>query len=117
MENKRQIGTKYERQAAAFLIEQGYEILEYNYRNRSGEIDLIARDQEYLCFVEVKYRTSRKNGFGAEAVNFYKQQNIIQVAQYYMMTHGYNEWTACRFDVVSIDGTDMVLYKNAFEGK
>ncbi len=58
-QNKRQTGAAYEEQAARFLLEQGYQILERNYRCRQGEIDVIARDGSYLVFVEVKYRSSR----------------------------------------------------------
>ena len=52
--NKRQLGTVYEQKAAAYLQQQGYEIMECNFRCRMGEIDIIAREGEYLCFVEVK---------------------------------------------------------------
>lgn len=116
-ENRRQIGTAYERVAAEYLEGLGYEILEYNYRNRIGEIDLIAKDEEYLCFVEVKYRSDGSCGTGLEAVNYRKQKNIIRVAQFYLMKQGLSEWTPCRFDVVSIDGEDITLVKNAFEVK
>ena len=54
--NKRQLGTVYEQKAAAYLQQQGYEIMECNFRCRMGEIDIIAREGEYLCFVEVKYQ-------------------------------------------------------------
>lgn len=113
--NKRKVGTTYEQIAAEYLKEQGYEILECNYRNRIGEIDIIGRDGEYLCFVEVKYRSDSVYGFGAEAVNLRKQKNIIRVAQFYMMKHELSEWTPCRFDVVAIDGAEISLIQNAFE--
>ena len=48
--NRREIGTEYEKKAGAYLEGQGYEVLEYNYRCRMGEIDIIARDVEYLVF-------------------------------------------------------------------
>ena len=54
--NTRSTGSCYERKAADYLKQQGLFILRYNYRCRFGEIDLIARDGEYLVFVEVKYR-------------------------------------------------------------
>ena len=54
--NKREIGSGYEEMAAAYLIEQGYKIVVRNFSGRRGEIDIIARDGEYLVFVEVKYR-------------------------------------------------------------
>ena len=49
-------------QAAAYLKKKGYRILEANFRCRFGEIDLIARDGAYLVFIEVKYRSSLKDG-------------------------------------------------------
>ena len=60
--NKRKIGGQYEDLAAAYLREQGYEILERNYRDRLGEIDVIAREAGYLVFVEVKYRKDQRSG-------------------------------------------------------
>ena len=114
-ENRRQTGARYEKLAAEYLTEHGYEILEYNYRNRTGEIDLVAKDGEYLCFVEVKYRRDTSSGSPLEAVGRRKQQNISKVAKYYLLTHGYSEWTPCRFDVVGITGEKFELVKNAFE--
>ena len=84
-ENKRKIGEKYERRAGAYLEEKGYEILEYNFRCRSGEIDIIARDGEYLVFCEVKYRAGNGKGHPAEAVGFRKQSVISKCALYYMV--------------------------------
>ena len=56
--NKRQVGTQYESMAVQYLTEAGYHILERNFRCRTGEIDIIAKDGAYLVFVEVKYRAS-----------------------------------------------------------
>lgn len=113
--NKRQIGTDYESLAAKYLVEQGFSILDKNYRNRTGEIDIIARDGEYICFVEVKYRKDYRKGAPHEAVDYRKQRKITQVAMHYLITHGYNEWTPCRFDVVAIAGDEITLLKNAYE--
>lgn len=114
-ENTREIGARYEACAADYLRRNGYEILEQNYRSRRGEIDLIGREGEYLCFVEVKYRKSKGMGYAAEAVGWRKQLTICRAAQYYMMRHGMDEWTPCRFDVVAIDGDEITLLRNAFE--
>ena len=112
--NNRQVGTAYEKIAAEYLSAQGYEIVEYNFRCRLGEIDLIARDEDYICFVEVKYRSGDATGEAIDAVDAKKQRKIIRVAEYYLMKHGKSEWTPCRFDVVAIDGEQISLYKNAF---
>ena len=60
--NKRKVGAAYEKRAGAFLEEQGLRILCYNFRNRSGEIDIVARDGETTVFVEVKYRRDEEKG-------------------------------------------------------
>ena len=113
--NKRHIGSEYENQAAIYLEKRGMKILERNYRNRQGEIDIIAKDGSCLCFVEVKYRETDNCGTGAMAVNYPKQKKIIQTARYYMMIKGFDEWTECRFDVISFDRGLPVYYENAFE--
>lgn len=113
--NKRTVGTSYEKLAAAYLQRQGYEILAYNFRCRMGEIDMIAKDGEYLVFVEVKYRSGSQMGNPLEAVHWKKQQIISRAASYYCWKHGYAENTPCRFDVVGICGEEYMLIKNAFE--
>lgn len=113
--NKRAVGTAYERQAGAYLQTCGYEILEYNFRCRSGEIDIVARDGGYLVFVEVKYRSSRAAGDPLEAVHAKKQKIISRCASCYCMKHGLGEMTPCRFDVVAVLDGQMRLVKHAFE--
>ena len=72
--NRRETGSRYEKQAAVFLEQKGYEILEMNFRCRRGEIDLVARDGEYLVFVEVKYRADLRCGRpGGGACESYKK--------------------------------------------
>lgn len=114
MRNKRKIGSRAEGQAAAFLTEQGYELLEQNFFCRQGEIDLIAREGTTLVFVEVKYRLNEANGNPAEAVDRRKQQHLAKAARYYLFSHGYPEDTICRFDVVGILGEQITLYRDAF---
>lgn len=112
--NTRKTGTEYELLAERYLKKQGIEIVEKNYRNRKGEIDLIGRNREYLIFFEVKYRRSEKNGNPAEAVTFQKQKKICQVADYYRLTHGIGEFCAIRYDVIAICGEEITWYQNAF---
>lgn len=112
--NKRQLGADYEHLAAEYLQALGYEILERNFRCRSGEIDLIAREGEYLCFVEVKYRAGNACGSPLEAVGYRKQMQILKVARYYMMKESMMMDTPCRFDVVAIEGKEIMLLRNAF---
>lgn len=113
MQNKRRIGEEQERKAVEELERVGYHILEKNFRCRIGEIDIIAENQGYLVFVEVKYRKNNCSGYAAEAVTWKKQQVISRVADYYLRTHC-KKIPACRFDVVAIDGKNVTIYENAF---
>lgn len=112
--NKRQTGTSYEIKAEEYLMHRGYKILERNFRNRSGEIDIIAKDGEYFCFIEVKYRTTNDYGSPLEAVDYRKQSQIRKVAMYYLMKNKLSEWTPCRFDVIGFEGEKMTHIENAF---
>ena len=114
MENKRAVGSRYEEETAAFLQKNGYRILEKNFRDRRGEIDLIAKDGRTLVFVEVKYRKSLKRGHPLEAVTKTKQQRIFKSAVYYLYKEG-KENAACRFDVIGILDGSVTHIENAFE--
>lgn len=113
-QNNRAVGTDYERVAGAYLETLGYCILEYNFRCRSGEIDIIARDGEYLVFCEVKYRESQVKGHPLEAISVVKQRRISRCASFYLQTHKLQDMP-CRFDVVGILGEEITLLKNAFD--
>ena len=102
--NQRTVGSRYEQEAAAFLIKKGMDIVEQNYRCRAGEIDIIARDGQTLVFCEVKYRYDAGAGDPAAAVDYRKQQTIYRVAQWYLQQHRLAEDTPCRFDVVAVTG-------------
>ncbi|MEY8426145.1 YraN family protein [Lachnospiraceae bacterium 46-15] len=112
--NRRKVGAEYESYAAHFLEEQGYRIVECNYRCRMGEIDIIAREGRYLVFVEVKYRSDSTQGYALEAVDTRKQAVIRKVAQHYLLAHHLPPETPCRFDAVGITGEDTVLVKDGF---
>ena len=114
MINKREIGSKYENIAREYLIKNDYRIIESNFSCKIGEIDIIANNESYLCFIEVKYRDKNSFAKGIYAVNSYKQKKIYNVAKYYMLKNNIKDDTACRFDVVSIDGEEITLIKNAF---
>ena len=115
--NRRRTGGRYERLAAEFLEEKGYRILERNYRNRYGEIDLIAAaPDDCLVMVEVKYRGTRSCGDPLEAVDAHKQFRISRTAAWYYMDRHLPLEKACRFDVIGIypDGR-IVHVENAFD--
>ncbi len=94
------VGDMGERESVKFLKKKGYRILETNFKTKFGEIDIIARKDDYICFVEVKTRSSDNFGEPREAVNFYKQQKISSVANYYIMNQ--KDDVMCRFDVIEV---------------
>lgn len=112
--NNRAIGADWERRAAEYLTEHGMRIVEKNYRNKNGEIDLIGRHGEYLVFVEVKYRRSSEKGFAVEAVDLRKQRRICRVADYYRYSRGLGDNCNVRYDVVAIQGEEIEWIQNAF---
>ena len=99
-QESRLLGQWGEALAADYLRQKEYEILASGWRCRFGEIDLIARDKEYLCFVEVKLRRSTAFGTAAEFVDGRKQQRLRTTAQLYLQQHP----TALqpRFDVMEV---------------
>ena len=114
--NKREKGSRYEDLAASYYIGKGCRILERNYRQKTGEIDLIADDHGTTVFVEVKFRRRNVNGFPEEAVNYPKQQRIYRTAQWYLVSKGLGTDTPCRFDVISILDDEVTQIENAFGG-
>ncbi len=112
--NQRNIGSAWEQVAAAYLSRQGVRILEYNFRCRQGEIDLVARHQEYLVFVEVKFRKSASKGTASVAVTPAKMQKICKVADYYRYLHQIGDTTPVRYDVIAIEDGEIRWFQNAF---
>ena len=119
MLNKRQqFGKDSESLAARHLKKNGYKILEQNYRNKLGEIDIIAKEKGTLVFVEVKARKTHVFGSPKWAVTPKKQRKISMVALYYLKATNQTQVKA-RFDVVSLsmakDNPQIEIIKNAFE--
>ena len=120
--NKRAVGSRYETMAAAHLEENGYKILERNFRCRMGEVDLIALfeqgsgtdSEKTIVFVEVKYRSNGRSGQPWEAVGYQKRKTICRVADYYRLKHGGLSGYSFRFDIISILGDEITWFQNAF---
>lgn len=112
------MGRKAEQLAREFLVSQGLQFMEANFRLRFGEIDLIMRDQDTLVFIEVKYRSSDRFGTSLEQVTPRKIQKIRLVAQAYLQRYA-QEIPYVRFDVVGISpqgaGYRFDWVKGAFE--
>ena len=95
-------GAEGESLACRHLQGQGYAILARNFRCRSGEIDVVARDGEVTVFVEVKDRHGRSHGAGHESVTVGKRLRVVRAARLFAASRGLSE-SPIRFDVVSID--------------
>jgi len=112
--NKRKTGMEWELRAYSYLSEKGVRIVEKNFRNRHGEIDLIGYHEGYLVFFEVKYRKNSSKGTPEEAVGFMKQKQICQVATFYRYVHKVPWNMPIRYDVIAIEGDEIRWHKNAF---
>src|SRR5688572_18616092 len=115
----RDIGQKGETLVVSFLKENGYDVVMTNYRNRFGEVDIIAKEGDVTCFVEVKTRTSDHYGDGLEAITPSKQRTLIKLALSYLQERDLLDENA-RFDVVAVSGNPdgaptLEIIKNAFE--
>ncbi len=115
---RKRLGQEGEDLAAGFLRKKGYQLVERNYRCKTGEVDLIALDRNVVVFVEVKTRSDHSFGSPFEAVEARKQRKMIQAARYFLHEHRLDQRDA-RFDVVGISwqGERPVVehIENAFE--
>lgn len=102
--NNKEFGKAGEQLAADYLAENGFTILDMNFRSgRFGEIDIIATEREYICFIEVKTRTGNAFGTPAEAVGPSKKQKLRSLAWIYLKQKGLGE-RYMRFDIVEVTG-------------
>lgn len=99
-EESRALGRWGEALAAEWLERQGCVLVAANWRCRFGEIDLIVRDGDFLCFVEVKLRKNKNYGQAGEFVDLRKQRKLTTTAQLYLSWHPTQ--LQPRFDVVEI---------------
>ena len=102
------LGKQGETAAAQYLEAKGYDILTRNYRTRSGEIDLIAKQSTTIVFIEVKTRTSTEYGYPAEFVTYRKQQKLLKAALFYLHTVR-QDFSPARFDVIEVLSTPQGL--------
>jgi len=99
--HRQSLGQKGEAMASTFLKEQGYTILERNYRTPYGEIDIIARQADTIVFVEVKTRASSTFGPPEISITHRKAEHMRSAAEYYIQQHPElnNDW---RIDVLAL---------------
>ena len=116
--NYREIGDVGEEATANFLLKNGYEILKRNYTVRGGEIDIIAKKNDVIAFVEVKTRGKNPIVTGENAITKSKKQLIIKTAERFLLN--LNEPCNCRFDVAVVEAKEMKVvrlkyYVSAFD--
>jgi len=107
-------GREYERLAAEFFQNNGYDILERNWQAGHKEIDLIVRRKNTVVFVEVKSASSDKLGHPAERVDQKKIANLTNAAQQYLQVKQIKNCDL-RFDLVTFLDGKLEHYPNAFE--
>ncbi len=101
MYQKHIIGKFGEDEAVKYLEQNGYIILDRNFRCKRGEIDIIALEKEKIVFIEIKSRTNEKYGLPADAVTTQKIKHILNTAEYYLYIRNL-ENIAVRIDVIEI---------------
>lgn len=109
---KRRLGFSGERKAVKFLKRNGYKIIGRNYRCPFGEVDIIARTEDVLAFIEVKTRSG--DGFGApnEAVDRERRRRYVNCARFYF--NGKAMDCTVRFDVIEVFRGEVNHIENAF---
>ncbi|WP_243342755.1 YraN family protein [Anaerococcus sp. AGMB09787] len=115
MTYKKNLGDYGENLVATYLEEKSYKILARNYRKPYGEVDIIARKDKLIAFVEVKTRSNNNFSNPREAVNFAKQQRIIKASQAFLIEKNLTDYIM-RFDVceVLVEEKELNYIENAF---
>ena len=108
-----QFGREGESAAIAFLKENGYRILEKNFRSKLGEIDLIAEQAGVIVFIEVKARSDHEFGHPFDALTPTKQKKIIQTTQSFLVQKRIPD-KSMRFDVVHLHWIHLIPGKLNF---
>ena len=95
------IGSFGEALARDYLISKGYKILNMNFRNKFGEIDIICKKNNLLIFCEIKSRYTDTFGSPIESITYYKQRQIIKLSEIYLLYKKYQNYNV-RYDVIEI---------------
>jgi putative endonuclease len=112
--SKQRVGDAAEQQALLHLQAAGLLLLERSFLCKGGEIDLIMRDGKHLVFVEVRKRSSQQFGGALASITPAKQKRMIHAAQVYLQK--LKSLPPCRFDVVAIQGEELLWLKNVISG-
>lgn len=97
----KEVGNYGEFIAKNYLLDKDYDLVETNYRNKYGEIDIICFDKDILVFIEVKSRFNTKYGRALESINIKKQKKIVNLSLLYIIKKRFTNIN-CRFDVIEV---------------
>lgn len=109
---KRKLGFFGEERAVKYLKKNGYKILHRNFKCPFGEVDVIAQKDDFVCFIEVKTRSSDYFGAPNEAVNATRQSRYKNCARYYFADKGMD--FIVRFDIIEVTKDGITHLDNAF---
>lgn len=112
--NKRMIGSVFEDIAVTYLLKHDFQILERNYRCKIGEIDIVAKKNHILHFIEIKYRKDETYGNAVYSVTKKKQEKIYRIAECYLLEHMIRPNISISFDVLAITGNDVNYIENCY---
>lgn len=112
-----QLGHAAESQACYYVTQHGLCVLARNLKCRAGEIDIVARDQNILVFIEVRCRRNANYGSAAETVGRHKQKRVIRAAQFWLphlVRRHFKQTPPCRFDIIALNGGRLCWLQDAF---
>lgn len=110
MKNTTAIGDEAEVLACQYLSKLGFKIVIRNYRNRFCEIDIIVQNKQFICFVEVRYRSTKAFGGGIGSVAYHKQRRLINSAEYWLSENQQYSNLQPRIDIIAIDHNKNIEY-------
>jgi putative endonuclease len=114
LKRNRIIGRRGEQNAAAYLVDSGYEVLARNVRTPHGEIDILARKEGLTIFVEVKTRTNQSLGPPEISITPRKLGHMIACADHYAQMHQLDHWQIDVISVEEVNGEPLIMhFKNA----
>ena len=108
--NKREQGYYFEKIASNIITSKGYTIIGKNYYSKYGEIDLIAKKDNIIIFIEVKQRSSNKFGFGEESIDYHKKRKIFLSARQFLYERKLLDFSI-RFDSIIFYRKNYYSYK------
>ena len=120
-EERRAAGLAAEERACRHLVREGFAVVARNYRSPGGEIDIVARRDALLLFVEVRSREDGAFGSPEDTVGRRKRLRVAAAARRYLADASPATWEEARFDVIAIEGSgetaELRHYPGAFDAK